>query len=151
MNIRPFGHPSWKEGNWDSGMNKPWDKLVYNKELRERARQLRKAGVLSEVLFWQQVKGKKLGVDFDRQKIIGNYIVDFYCYEIGIIVEIDGISHRDKGEYDQKRDEYLESYGLKILHIPDQNVKQNMNNVIDWLEQELLKRKRQLEEKGLLD
>jgi very-short-patch-repair endonuclease len=127
-------------------MKRPWDKLTYNKELRERARQLRKAGVLSEALFWLQVKNKKLGFDFDRQKIIGNYIVDFYCYELGIVIEIDGISHRDKGQYDQKRDEYLESYGLKILHISDQNIKQNMNNLILWLEQELLNRKRQLEE-----
>ena len=102
--------------------------------------------MLSEALFWLQVKNKKLGFDFDRQKIIGNYIVDFYCYELGIVVEIDGLSHRDKDEYDKKRDEYLESYGLKILHIADRNINQNMNNVIDWLKQELLNRKRQLEE-----
>ncbi len=127
-------------------MVKPWDRLLYNKDLRERARQLRKSCVLSEALFWLQVKNKKLGFDFDRQKIIGNYIVDFYCYELGIVVEIDGLSHRDKDEYDKKRDKYLESYGLKILHIADRNIKQNMNNVIDWLKQELLNRKRQLEE-----
>ena len=127
-------------------MSKPWDRLLYNKDLRERARQLRKAGVVSEALFWLRIKNKKLGFDFNRQKIIGNYIVDFYCYELGIVVEIDGSSHREKGLYDKKRDEYLESYGLKILHIADVNIKQNMDNVINWLEQELLNRKRQLVE-----
>ncbi|MGQ4005164.1 DUF559 domain-containing protein [Francisellaceae bacterium CB300] len=54
-------------------------KLPYNPKLKQRARELRKAGNLSEVLLWQKIKNRQLlGLDFDRQKIIGNYIVDFY-------------------------------------------------------------------------
>jgi len=54
--------------------------LPFNPQLRERAKELRNARNLSEVLFWQQVNKKKFkGYDFDRQKIIGNYIVDFFC------------------------------------------------------------------------
>jgi len=55
-------------------------RLDFNPHLRERARALRKAENLPEVLFWMQVnKGQFYGLDFDRQKVIGNYIVDFYC------------------------------------------------------------------------
>lgn len=56
--------------------------LPYNPKLKAHARELRRAGNLSEVLFWNQIKNKQfLNLDFDRQKIIGNYIVDFYCAE----------------------------------------------------------------------
>ena len=94
--------------------------LPYNQALKQRARELRKAGNLSEVLFWNVVKNKQLnGQDFDRQRVIGNYIVDFYCHEHALVVEIDGSSHDDKQAYDQIRDEYLEVLGLKVLHVQD--------------------------------
>jgi len=56
--------------------------LPFNPALKDRAKTLRKAGILHETLLWLELKSKKLnGLDFDRQKIIGNYIVDFYCAE----------------------------------------------------------------------
>ena len=71
--------------------------LPCNIQLKSRARALRKAGVLSEVIFWLQVhKGMFWKIDFDRQRIIGNYIVDFYIKTLGLIIEIDGASHNDK-------------------------------------------------------
>ena len=92
--------------------------LPYNPKLRKRARELRKAGFLHEVLFWQEVKGKQLnGLDFDRQKIIGNYIVDFYCSEKGVVIELDGTSHNYKVEYDKKREQFLQELGLVVIHI----------------------------------
>ena len=94
--------------------------LPYNPGLKSRARALRKSGVLSEVIFWQQVHKKKFyGVDFDRQKIIGNYIVDFYYKALSLIVEIDGSSHDNKEEYDQKRESFSKSLGLKIFKTSD--------------------------------
>jgi len=64
--------------------------LPYNPNLRERAKELRKAGDLSEVLLWQQFHKRKFkGFDFDRQKIIGNYIVDFYCTNCDVVIEVD--------------------------------------------------------------
>ena len=108
--------------------------LPYNPKLKERARALRKAGNLSEVLFWNQVKNKQFkGLDFDRQKIIGNYIVDFYCANCHVVVEIDGSSHDDKQEYDAERDAFLESLGLRIIHIPVADVMNNMGAVIEML------------------
>ncbi len=115
-----------------------WNELPFNPKLKHRARELRKAGNLSEVLFWQKVKNKQLlGLDFDRQKIIGNYIVDFYCKNLGVVVEVDGSSHDNKQEYDKIRDEYLESLGLKVIHITDVEVKKNMNGVLDYLQKVL--------------
>ena len=108
--------------------------LPYNPALRNRARQLRKAGMLHEVLLWQQLKKKQFyGLDFDRQKIIGNYIVDFYCASASLVIEIDGSSHNDKVEYDQQRDAYLESLGLHVVHIRAVDVLQNMDGVMQFL------------------
>jgi very-short-patch-repair endonuclease len=92
--------------------------LPYNKNLKERAKVLRQAGNLSEVLFWNQVKNKQFkGYDFDRQKIVGNYIVDFYCTNCNVVIEIDGSSHDDKIEYDAERDALLQALGLTVIHI----------------------------------
>jgi very-short-patch-repair endonuclease len=108
--------------------------LPYNPKLKERAKKLRQARNLSEVLFWNQVKNKKFkGFDFDRQKIVGNYIVDFYCTNGNVVVEIDGKSHDNKVAYDAKRDAYLKSLRLEVIHIPVVEVMRNMSGVMKML------------------
>ncbi|MFH0894401.1 MAG: DUF559 domain-containing protein, partial [Bacteroidota bacterium] len=63
--------------------------IPFNPELKERAKELRKAGNLAEVIFWKQVHRKKFwGIDFDRQKVIGNYIVDFFVKSLSLVIEI---------------------------------------------------------------
>ena len=119
-----------------------YKKLPYNPKLKVRAKELRKAGNLSEVLFWMQVKkGKIFKLDFHRQKIIGNYIVDFYCPALDLIVEIDGASHNFKIEYDKKRENYLKSLGLNIIHYDDVEIKRNLNSVIENLKEYCFKLK----------
>lgn len=89
---------------------------------------------MHEVLFWNQVKsGKFNGLDFDRQKIIGNYIVDFYCAEKDTVIEIDGSSHYGKEDYDKNRDDFLISLGLIVIHIGAADVLNNMNGVLGFL------------------
>ena len=113
--------------------------LPSNPALKQRARELRKAGVLSEVLFWNQVKNEQIfGLDFDRQRVIGHYIVDFYIKRLGIVVEIDGSSHDDKAEYDAQRDEYLQALGIDVVHYTDAEVKGNMTGVIESLKRYIL-------------
>jgi very-short-patch-repair endonuclease len=108
--------------------------LPYNPALKERARALRKAGNLPEVLFWNQVKKKQFkGLDFDRQKIIGNYIADFYCSQCQVVVEIDGSSHNGREDYDATRDAYLTSLGLTVIRIPVISVFQNIAGVMHML------------------
>ncbi|MDA3906179.1 MAG: DUF559 domain-containing protein [Bacteroidales bacterium] len=115
------------------------ENLPYNPALRKLARDKRKAGILSEVLFWQQVHQRKFhNIDFDRQRIIGSYIVDFYVKTLGLIIEIDGSSHDNKVEYDAERQTYLESLGLKMYRISDSDVKRNLGIVMLELEQFIL-------------
>jgi very-short-patch-repair endonuclease len=115
------------------------DNLPYNIKLKTRARALRKAGVLSEVIFWMQVhKGTFWKIDFDRQRIIGNYIVDFYVKTLGLVIEIDGSSHNDKEEYDEKREAYLLSLSLKVYRISDLRVKHELGNVLEELEKYII-------------
>lgn len=114
--------------------------LPYNPKLKQRAKELRKAGNLSEVILWSKLKRKQfLGLDFDRQKIIGNYIVDFYCPSLSLVIEIDGSSHDNKEEYDRIRDEYLKGLGLSVIHILDRDIKNNLESVICWLKLEFSK------------
>jgi len=105
----------------------------YNKNLKNFARANRKAGNLPEALLWYELKQKRLGVSFTRQKPIGNYIADFYCLEKNMIIEIDGSSHDNKYEYDKDRDKYMESLGIKVLRISDEDVKHDMSNVLIWI------------------
>jgi very-short-patch-repair endonuclease len=109
-------------------------RLPYNPALKERARELRKNGILCEVLLWNQLKNRKFyGYDFDRQKIIGNYIVDFFCLDCRVVIEVDGSSHDDKWEYDTKRHSFLESLGLTVIHVPAVDVLQTLDGVMERL------------------
>ena len=127
----PVGHPS---GGGELRNSKNYFNLPYNPNLKQKAKELRQAGNLSEVLLWNQVKNKQFkGYDFDRQKIIGNYIVDFYCTNCNVVIEIDGSSHTDKQEYDDERNTFLESLGLSIIHIPVNEVMFRMGEVMDML------------------
>ena len=109
--------------------------LPRNPKLKDKAKALRKAGVLSEVLFWQQVQQKKFhGIDFDRQRIIGHYIVDFYIKSLSLVIEVDGESHDTKGAYDEKRQNYLQRLGLLVYRIEDKQVKQDIGLVMRQLE-----------------
>ena len=114
--------------------------MLYNPTLKQLAKEKRQAGILSEVLFWKQVhKGLFHEIDFDRQRIIGNYIVDFYVKGLGLIIEIDGTSHDYKNEYDAKRQRYLEALGLKMYRILDWDVKMHLQTVMIGLEDYILK------------
>ncbi|MCL2095691.1 MAG: DUF559 domain-containing protein [Oscillospiraceae bacterium] len=112
-----------------------YSQLPYNPNLRERAKELRKAGNLCEVLLWKQFRNKNFkGYDFDRQKIIGNYIVDFFCINCGAVIEIDGSSHDIKEEYDKERDIYLGKLGLQTIHIQAVDVLTRVSDVMEMLQ-----------------
>lgn len=116
------------------------ENLPRNSRLNQLAKYKRKEGILSEVLFWKQVhKGYFHKIDFDRQRIIGNYIVDFYVKALGLIVEIDGSSHDNKQAYDAARQAYLEGFGLKVFRCTDFDVKKNINAVFTSLEDFIIK------------
>ena len=109
--------------------------ITYNPKLKEYARQLRNNSTLSEVLLWQKIKNKALGVQFHRQVPLKEYIVDFYCHELMLAIEIDGDSHLYKYDYDTKRQGELEQLGITFVRFLDKDVKQNMFSVALSLEQ----------------
>lgn len=105
----------------------PRNKIIpYNPALKARARELRKDSTLSEVLLWCEIKNKRIkGFQFHRQVPMLNYIVDFYCHELMLVIEIDGDSHEGKELYDKKRQKEIEDYGVSFLRFDDIDVKRN--------------------------
>lgn len=110
--------------------------IPYNPKLKELARKLRKQGILSEVLLWKQIQGKAFGVEFHRQVPMLEYIVDFYCHELMLVIEIDGITHNfDEADIkDAKRQNEIEQYGVTFLKLSDSEVIKNMTGVLRIIE-----------------
>ncbi len=115
--------------------------LPYNPIFKERAKEMRNNSTKGEIKFWcELLRNKQTGYQFYRQKIIGHYIVDFYCAKLKLVVEIDGISHMKKKEYDEHRNATLESFGLKVLHFDDQDVQNNFWFIEKNFKEQLSKR-----------
>ena len=94
---------------------------------------------------WNEIKSKQInGFDFDRQKVIGNYIVDFYCAELALVIEIDDKSHDLKDMYDENREKYLSSLGLRVIHVLAQDVLKNPISVAEMLKMHLRSENRNL-------
>src|SRR6056297_2739098 len=112
----------------------PDNYIPYNPKLVPLARKLRKNSTLSEILLWKRLRNKQLlGYDFDRQKPIGNYIVDFFCKELMLVIEIDGASHDYKSEEDLARQQNIESFGITVIRFDDSAVKRHMIQVLEEL------------------
>jgi very-short-patch-repair endonuclease len=113
--------------------------LPYNPILKDLAKKLRQQGILSEVLLWQKIKNKSLGCEFHRQVPIDNYIVDFYCHELMLAIEIDGNSHKnlDIQENDFVRQEALQKLGVNFIRFNDHDIKKSMNDVIRCLQSKI--------------
>ncbi|WP_299109184.1 endonuclease domain-containing protein [uncultured Winogradskyella sp.] len=111
--------------------------IPYNPKLKLLARQLRKNSTLPEVLLWQNIKQRAYGVQFHRQVPMLNYIADFYCHEIGLVIEIDGDSHDHSFLYDAKRQGELEAYGVSFLRFSNEEVKKNMFSVLLVIEEKV--------------
>ena len=114
------------------------NKLIpYNPKLKAYARELRNNSTLAEVLLWQKIKQRALGIQFHRQVPLLEYIVDFYCHELQLAIEIDGDSHEYKYEYDARRQGLLEKHGVEFIRFSDSDVKNNMFSVALALEEKV--------------
>jgi very-short-patch-repair endonuclease len=88
----------------------------------------------SEALLWSKIRAKQLkGYQFYRQRIIGNYIFDFYCPKAKLVIEIDGGQHysREGLEKDKAREDYIMEQKLKVLRFSDRDVFENLNGVVE--------------------
>ncbi|MBF2708219.1 endonuclease domain-containing protein [Flavobacterium soyangense] len=111
--------------------------IPYNPRLKEFARQLRNDSTRTEIFIWLKLKGKQMyGYDFHRQKPIDLYILDFFCQELMLGIEVDGYSHEflevyNRDEVNEKRMNELE---ITILRFSDEQVLKDMENVIRAIE-----------------
>ena len=106
------------------------ERQFHNSGLTLRAKELRSAPTKEEKKLWFDFL-KTLPVHFCRQKVIGHYIVDFYCAQHKLVIELDGSQHyEDKGEeYDKRRDAYLASLGLTVLRYSNLDFNRNYKNI----------------------
>lgn len=111
--------------------------LPYNPRLKEIARKLRKTMTKPEILLWQHLKGEQMhGYDFDRQRPIDEYIVDFYCKQLKLAIEIDGASHdnEEAQAQDRYRQERLETLGVRFLRFRNEDVLYCLDEVLGAIE-----------------
>ena len=117
--------------------------LYYQASLKNKARQLRRNLTDSEGALWSRMRGKQLfGVQFYRQKPIGNYIVDFFAPKAKLVIEVDGSEHKQEGnlQKDQFRDEYLSNLGLKVLRFNSSEVLKETDAVVEVIYQAIVER-----------
>ena len=100
-----------------------------------RARRLRRAMTLPEVLLWQQLRLRPGGFRFRKQHPAGPYVMDFYCAEARLCVEVDGAVHMTGRQIasDERRDALLASHGVETLRIPAREVFADMDGVVGWI------------------
>jgi len=104
--------------------------------LKQKANQLRKEMTEPETKLWWRIRNRQIkNLRFMRQKVIGDYIVDFYCREAGVVIEIDGSQHFSEGglEKDRIRDDFLNNNNLRIFRFNNHEVLHNIESVLDYL------------------
>jgi very-short-patch-repair endonuclease len=127
----------WEGGGWEgvfvgdgSYIN---EHSIFNPlKLKTTRKELRNNITEPENILWQRIRNKSLGTKFRRQHGIGRYIVDFYCQEYALIIELDGDSHftDEAQEYDQQRDLFMENLGIETLRFTNQDVMKNIEGVL---------------------
>ena len=108
--------------------------LPYNRNLKDRARELRSNLTDAERLLWSKIRCKQVkGFQFYRQKPLGNCIVDFYCPRACLVIEVDGSQHylKEGNEKDRVRDDYLRSVGLRVLRYSNRDVLTRLDAVLE--------------------
>ena len=99
-------------------------------QTRSRAKELRKSATIPEKILWSALRARQLGgLKFRRQHPIEPYVVDFYCAEAKLIVELDGESHEGRQAYDRQREAFLRKLGLTVLRVTNDDVLDNLDGV----------------------
>jgi 5-methyltetrahydrofolate--homocysteine methyltransferase/ATP-dependent helicase HrpA len=104
--------------------------------IKDKARQLRKRMTDPEKMLWSRIRNEKLnGMYFRRQHPYGIYVLDFFCFESNLVIEIDGLIHLRHRDYDNERTKYLESSGLKVIRFTNTEIEDK----IEWVLEVIMK------------
>ncbi len=118
---------------------------IHNKrEMLERRKKLRNNATQEEKLLWKYLRKSYVAdAKFRRQHSVGYYVLDFYCPEVRLAVELDGGGHytEEVMEYDKTRDEYLKALNIKTIRFNNRDVKNNMTGILDLLGDEIENRR----------
>ena len=109
-------------------------KIYYNPKLKDRSRKLRKNATFTERLLWKYLRAAQLnGYRFLRQKPIDEFIVDFYCKKVQLVIEIDGVTHNNKQSYDKRRENRLRELGFNVLRLDRYYVLKNITGALELI------------------
>jgi very-short-patch-repair endonuclease len=118
------------KNNGQIRVNRAKQSLDANAAIKDKAKKLRKKMTEEERILWSKIRNRKVnGMYFRRQHPYGNYILDFFCFEANLVIEVDGLIHLSKHEYDLERTKYLESSGLTVIRFRNHDI----GNRIEWV------------------
>jgi very-short-patch-repair endonuclease len=103
----------------------------------ERARLMRENMTDGELALWARLKQNQLGVRFKPQHPVAFFIVDFYCHELQLALEVDGPIHAFQRQYDESRSDEIQKYGIQVLRFTDYQVKNDLEKVIEIIRNEI--------------
>lgn len=118
--------------------------IPYDPKLKLRARELRNNSTQAEIILWMHLKGRKMrGYDFHRQKPLSHFIVDFFCNELMLAIEVDGLSHDGAHEKDMARQKHLEDSGVRFLRFTDDEImtstEETLQKIEKWIDENAVK------------
>ncbi len=121
-------------------INESKQNLGANSSIKNKARELRKSMTEAEKILWSYIRNRKLnGMYFRRQHPYGIYILDFYCFQANLAIEIDGKIHLKHHDYDHERTNYLESSGLKVIRFNNRDIENRIESVLDEISSYLMR------------
>jgi very-short-patch-repair endonuclease len=105
---------------------------MFRMTLVSRAREMRKELTPAELKLWAKLRGDQLlGLRFRRQHCVGSYIADFFCHPARLVVEVDGDSHDERREYDERRTYWMTQQGLRVVRFTNEDVLKNFDAVLE--------------------
>ena len=112
------------------------NRYIEDEDLKETRRFLRSNQTRAEYVLWQELRGEKLGYRFRRQVSVGRFIVDFYCHELKLIIEVDGWVHDERKDYDKWREQMLENQGYNVIRFSNDDVLFERERVLHQVKQQ---------------
>jgi very-short-patch-repair endonuclease len=139
--VQKFNEAFYSRMDTNLALSKRRTIIPYNPNLKELARELRNNSTKSEIILWNELKGKFEGkYDFHRQKPLDNFIADFFCHELNLVIEIDGETHNweETQQKDYKKEFRLNELGINVLRFPDSDIFNHLEATLNTIRQYII-------------